>query len=1245
MSTTIDTLQIEIQSSSANASKGIRDLAGALGELKTNGTIKVAVKNLGLLSEELGKFKDASVASRSLGKVAGALGKLKEIGSVKPIANSITKLGEALKSVENINVGDIAPKIKQIAEAVAPLSAVKAGGINTMANGLKKLDEVTKKLDDATINRFAERVQKLNTVLEPLSAKMTTIGAGLRAVTSEAKKAGNSVKKAGEDVDGASINFASFIYTIQEAVQWVQRAIEAVKNITAQAIEWDGIAARFGRSFGPQAQETYEWIQKLNEEMGINVQQFMQYSSLYAQMLTGFGVASKDVSKMALGYTELTYDIWAAANDRYKTFEDAAEAVASAIAGEVEPIRRAGFTIVESTLAETAAYHGLDINIEKATESQKSYLRYLTLVDQAHATGVIGTYAKEMNTAEGVMRTLSQQTKSLAQAFGSLLLPVLVRIVPWIQAVVELLTEGVHAIANFFGIEIQSIDWGSYNAGIGNAAENTGALTDGANEATKALKEMKNATLGIDELNIISPPSANSDTGVGADGNSAFDGVDIDSLWDESIFDNIQSQVDSLKNRIKEMLPEIAGVATALAGWSILRFLNNLDDAEIKIGKMKGTLEGLGKGLAVAGITIAVGALTWDFTGAYLESGSMGDLAKVLGTTVLGAAVAAWLKGPLGAGIVIATSGIVSLARLGVELKEGSVEITDPQALTTAIIGGLETVLGGAVIIDALKGGKGMTAIGGAIKSGLETVALKAMYGFDAVKVFLTPLVSSIGTALSGIGTALAGMSGWAIAAVVAIASILVLAIVDYDFTDIGYKLGNAVGSVLKRLGEWLGDVGEWFGDVGQQISVWFDGLVTWVSENLDIKSFQDFFANIFSISWWTDTFFPAIKEIGGNILEGIWQGLEDGWDNFWGNVSEFIGGFVQGFKDALGIHSPSKVFADIGTNIVDGLKSTLSVDSIKEKLSDMWTNAKDWWGDKKENLKTYTPTIGSVKDAVSSAWSSAQTWWDKKKENLKTYTPTIGSIKDKVSSAWTTAKTWYNDKKEKLKEYTPSIGSIFEPLKSRWENAREWYDGKKTKLKEYTPTIGSIYDKVKERWDNAKTWYDKSKSAMKSYTPNIGDIKAAVQKAWNTAKTWWNENVKLSIPSLSFKVTYSKPTGAVKKAIVNALGLDGWPKLSFAANGGMFDMGSLIWAGERGAEIVANAGGGKTGVMNVQQMSEAMYEAVYAAVIAANRGGGAGGGVQAVNVYLDGKQIAATVDKRNKERGASIMGHEVYSY
>ena len=101
---------------------------------------------------------------------------------------------------------------------------------------------------------------------------------------------------------------------------------------------------------------------------------------------------------------------------------------------------------------------------------------------------------------------------------------------------------------------------------------------------------------------------------------------------------------------------------------------------------------------------------------------------------------------------------------------------------------------------------------------------------------------------------------------------------------------------------------------------------------------------------------------------------------------------------------------------------------------------------------------------------------------------------------------------------------------------------------------------------------------------------------------------------------------------------------LKFAANGGVFDQGSLIWAGERGPEIMANAGGGKTGVMNIQQMQDAVYEGVYAAVSAAMRGMG-GGGEQAVNVYLDGKQITAAVEQRQRERGASIMGNEVYSY
>ena len=43
MSTTIDSLQIEIQSNSSNAAVNIRDLSKALGELKKNSSVNVAI--------------------------------------------------------------------------------------------------------------------------------------------------------------------------------------------------------------------------------------------------------------------------------------------------------------------------------------------------------------------------------------------------------------------------------------------------------------------------------------------------------------------------------------------------------------------------------------------------------------------------------------------------------------------------------------------------------------------------------------------------------------------------------------------------------------------------------------------------------------------------------------------------------------------------------------------------------------------------------------------------------------------------------------------------------------------------------------------------------------------------------------------------------------------------------------------------------------------------------------------------
>lgn len=60
--------------------------------------------------------------------------------------------------------------------------------------------------------------------------------------------------------------------------------------------------------------------------------------------------------------------------------------------------------------------------------------------------------------------------------------------------------------------------------------------------------------------------------------------------------------------------------------------------------------------------------------------------------------------------------------------------------------------------------------------------------------------------------------------------------------------------------------------------------------------------------------------EIGGNIVGGIWQGIQNMADWLWQKVSGFFTGIVDGVEDALGIHSPSKVFASIGDNMAAGI-------------------------------------------------------------------------------------------------------------------------------------------------------------------------------------------------------------------------------------------------------------------------------------------------------------------------------------
>lgn len=575
----IQGLEFQIQENSEGAVSGINNLKKALSGLK--GATGASVTGLNATSKSIRELKNAlsglnsGDVSKKLTQIATGLKALESAKNIKissSIANQLNALNAALANVRWTD-GD---KLRTLADGLRPLSELGKANMTTFINQLKKLPTVIEELEKADIDKFTQQMKELAAAMKPFADEMQKVSNGFSAFPSRIQRLIRSTEQYNGTVRRATNNTSAWSSAmtgikLSAVVYSVRRVASAVAQYMYEASEWEGIMYRFGRAFGEEAEANYQWIKRLNSELQINVQQFMQYSSIYGTMLKGFGVAQKDAAAMAMNYTELTYDIWAGYNDIYTTFEDAAVAVRSAIAGEVEPIRRAGFTIVDSQLKITAANYGIAYSTQSASEELKSYLRYLTLIDQARAQDLIGTYAREMTTAEGLMRTLRQQLSSLAQAFGSLLLPALVKVLPYVQAFVELIGEAIVALAQFFGVDLQPVD---FSSGLNSGASAAGDLSDNLGEASSAAKKLKSYTAGFDELNVFSPDQGSgAGSGVGASGGSYEGLFDIEKLWDESIFNNINSQVDELKGKLKDVLATVISIGAEILAWRVAKNL------------------------------------------------------------------------------------------------------------------------------------------------------------------------------------------------------------------------------------------------------------------------------------------------------------------------------------------------------------------------------------------------------------------------------------------------------------------------------------------------------------------------------------------------------------------------------------------------------------------------------------------------------------------------------------------------
>ena len=629
MSTTIEQLELEVQSSATSAVSGIDTLASSLGKLKTavkGGVGLTAVaKQLTTLNTALNSI--SSTNADNLNKMAQGLQVLSSCGNLKlssSVANQITNLGTAVRSlngtdfsslsqlanaltplstigksnlnsfisqlqrlpqaVQGLNGVDMSGlngKLTELVSALSPLSNMGKNNLTSFITQLNKIPKLMENLKNVDMRTLYNQIQSLTRVFTPLATQMEKISAGFAAFPARIQKLITSTNNLSKSNDKTSTSYVNLAAKISIAVIAVKKAASVLAGFINKSNQYVEDLNLFTASMGEYASAAQEYAERVSEIVGIDPAEWLRNQGVFMTITKGFGVASDRAYTMSRNLTQLGYDISSFFNI---PFEEAFQKLQSGIAGELEPLRRLGYDLSVARLQQEAYTLGIEKKVSAMTQAEKAELRYYAIMTQV--TTAQGDMARTLEAPANQLRILQAQVTQCARSIGNIFIPALNAILPYAIAVAKVIRLIADAIAKLFGFALPEIDYSGIGSSVGGIADSTQDIGDGLGDATKKAKELKTALLGIDELNIISPPKDTSGSDAGGIGDIGGGGLGFDLPTYDFLDGAISSKVDEIVQKMKEWL----GLNKEIDSWA--------DLFDTRLGKILLTVEAIGAGLA-----------------------------------------------------------------------------------------------------------------------------------------------------------------------------------------------------------------------------------------------------------------------------------------------------------------------------------------------------------------------------------------------------------------------------------------------------------------------------------------------------------------------------------------------------------------------------------------------------------------------------------------------------------------------
>lgn len=929
-------------------------------------------------------------------------------------------------------------------------------GIDALTASLGKLKQATK--GGLGLNSKVKELNKLNEALkgfhtdklESLGKALASLnGLGKTQISSTIPKRLNEIAQSLHEIGLSDIER---LEDLGKALRDLQEVGDV--KIPKVTVPSAGVAPTMnGTTNAEAATSGVEQATSSVQETAHAVEQVTQKTGVLKSILGGIGgVFSKRFSvgtgalhKLANALTKVKV-AGAKARDALGKIKDA---LGSALAAKVKQ-NTSGLGKLFSSMKRIAMYRAIRFMFAQLTQAMKEGIN--NLYQYSNLMG--GTFAQSMD-------RLATSGQYLKNSLGAMAAPIINALAPAIDFVIDKIA----TLLNYINMLFARLSGASvFTAAKKNAVSYGDSLTKAGGSAAKAAKEIRDATTGIDELNIIM--QKNDDAGGGGGG-----GADYGSMFEELPIDNSVSEfADKLKqafesadwkalgtiigDKVNEVIDGVnwTGVGQKIGYWinagvqTAYWFLKTVDF--FKLGEhvaelVNGALEEVDTSF-IGRIIVRWFTMKFDFILGALGAMDWGLLARKVSDCIKGAFDEAteWLNG-------------YDWSQMGKDLW------TNIKAVISNIDWGgiaksIFTFLGTAIrSVAQFLGG-----FFGSIAEDIKTWWNEDIKGADWKE--------TAGNLLKAIGKGFVNIGGWVWDNIIEPFGQALLGEKWENIKEVGSNLIGKVKEGWDSVSRMKKNIGEFFVNVKNDASSWWSNTKAWWSGKVGaVKSFTTDVKNDAS-AWWSSVKSWWSGKVGA--AQQFTTSVKNDSLTWWNNVKSWWSGKVGAVKE----------FTTTVTN----------------QSSVWWNNVKTWWSGKVGAVQQFTT---SVKNESSTWWSNVKTWWSGKVGAVQQFTT---SVKNDSLTWWNNTKTWWSGKVGAVKEFTTSVRN---DASTWWSNVKTWWSGVVGNL-----TVGvAIKNEATTWWNNVKRWWNDT----------VGDL-------WTTLKIKIPSiSVKWSTVTV-FGKDYSYPSG-----------------------------------------------------------------------------------------------------------------------